>query len=162
LKIEIRQARAGDLSEILRIERASFRTPWTELHWRYELEKSESRILVATVEGRVVGYVCGWVMGEEMEVANLAVDPQWRGRGLGKGLLKALLERALEEGVREVWLEVRESNQTAQKLYASLGFSPVGYRLKYYPDTGENALVMRLSLTEVPEILTFSNKDKRR
>ncbi|QJA06942.1 ribosomal-protein-alanine N-acetyltransferase [Thermosulfurimonas marina] len=162
MKIEIRQARPEDLPEILRIEKASFARPWSEVHWRYEFEKPQTRVLVVTVEDQVVGYLCSWLMGEEMEIANLAVAPEWRGKGLGKALLTTALRMGLEEGVRRVWLEVREGNRVAQRLYRSLGFVVVGRRKGYYPDTGEDALIMGLSLTQALENLNFLTTKKER
>ncbi|MFK5131261.1 ribosomal protein S18-alanine N-acetyltransferase, partial [Glaesserella parasuis] len=80
---------------------------------------------------------------------NIAVDPAYQGKGYGKQLLQALIAQLQQKQITTLWLEVRASNTTAQKLYFSLGFNEVTVRKNYYPtqDGGrENAVVMALYL----------------
>jgi ribosomal-protein-alanine N-acetyltransferase len=97
--------------------------------------------LVALCDGRVAGFsVARRVAEDESELLNLAVDPAFRRRGVGRRLVAALASG--HPGV--LWLEVRESNLDARKLYKSLGFLEAGYRPAYYPDSGEGAIVMNV------------------
>ncbi len=95
---------------------------------------------VAELGGRVVGFVvCRSVVEGESEVLSLVVDPALRRRGIGKQLMMELLG-----GLPGTWfLEVRESNTAARKLYEHLGFQEIARRSNYYQDTGETAVVMR-------------------
>ena len=88
-----------------------------------------------------------WVGGEECEVANLAIDPSRRSDGLGAFLLDALLLQARAEGLLVIFLEVRESNTRARRLYESRSFHEVGRRTKYYRHPEEDALIFRRDLT---------------
>lgn len=94
---------------------------------------------VAELRGKIAGFlVSRRVDEEEVEVLNLAVDPEFRRRGIGTRLLQHI-------GSKHVFLEVRESNAKAQNLYRKLGFGEIGRREKYYDDPVEAAILMRLS-----------------
>jgi ribosomal-protein-alanine N-acetyltransferase len=91
----------------------------------------------------VLGYVLATVLGPEGEIADIAVAPEARGRGIGGILLDEMLAMLGGEGVRTVYLEVRESNAAARRLYESRSFGPVGRRRGYYQHPVEDALVLR-------------------
>jgi ribosomal-protein-alanine N-acetyltransferase len=142
---------AGDIDEVLAIERASFLTPWSRAAFRYELgENRVARCLTARLEDRVVGYLCMWEIGHEIHITNLAVHPSFRRRGIGRQLLAPLLEDGRRRGIALVLLEVRPTNTEAIGLYESLGFRVIGRRKGYYFDTGEDALVMEAALGGSP------------
>jgi len=145
--LRIRRARVSDLSQILAIEKEAFFIPWSKESFLRELEKKESVFLVIEEDGRILGYICFWLIAEEMQLANLAVRRDSRRRGLGRRLLETALEIAKGYGAKRAFLEVRERNLAAIRLYQSLGFKFEGRRPRYYPDTGEDALLMGLSLT---------------
>jgi [ribosomal protein S18]-alanine N-acetyltransferase len=146
----IDRMRSRDLDEVVAIERASFTLPWSRGAFLYEMEQNRvARCWVMRDEGRLVGYVCLWEIGDELHVTNIAVHPDSRQRGLGRTLLATVLEDARRERLRIVGLEVRPSNREALSLYESFGFRVVGRRKGYYYDTGEDALVMELRLDEV-------------
>ena len=85
-----------------------------------------------------------------MHINNLAIHPDWRGRGLGRRLLARVLAAAYGMGVRRATLEVRRSNLAAQRLYAAAGFRVVGVREGYYAQPVEDALVLSTAV-ESPE-----------
>ncbi len=137
---------AEDLPEVVAIERASFANPWTGPLFLQELTVGFSRILLACdAEGRVAGYVCRWIVADEMHVLNVAVDPRERGRGLGAALMREVIAEARGCGADAVTLEVRRSNDAGRRLYERFGFAQIGQRAEYY-GRGEDALILRLSL----------------
>jgi ribosomal-protein-alanine N-acetyltransferase len=151
--------RAADLEAVLRIERASFRTPWSHQAFLHELERNRvAGLWVARGErfgeaggaAAVVGYLCLWVVADEVHVTNLAVDPAWRGQGIGRFLLGTLLAHHHAQGARRAFLEVRPDNVEARRLYKGLGFQEIGRRRGYYVDTGEDALLLEARLDEGP------------
>jgi [ribosomal protein S18]-alanine N-acetyltransferase len=157
--VRIEPMRAADLDEVLQIERVSFRTPWSRQAFLHELERNRVAALwVARDEppGRVagsapvVGYLCVWVVADEVHVTNLAVDPARRGEGIGRFLLAMLLAHHRARGARRAFLEVRPGNVEARRLYQGLGFYEVGRRRGYYVDTGEDALLLEARLDEGP------------
>jgi len=147
----VRPARASDLERILEVERASFSTPWGIRSFQALLERDDVHFLVLEEEGRVMGHGILWWVREEGEVANLAVAPEWRGRGGGARLLDALLDGARVAGVERIFLEMRVSNQAAARLYESRGFRSMGIRRNYYTQPREDARVLKLILPDPGE-----------
>jgi ribosomal-protein-alanine N-acetyltransferase len=136
-----------DLDEVLEIERASFKTPWSRGAFRYELTQNRvARSVVGRLDGRLVGYLCLWEIGHEIHITNVAVHPSFRRRGVARALLGQILDQARWSGVELLFLEVRPTNVEALPLYESLGFRVIGRRKGYYFDTGEDALVMEARL----------------
>jgi ribosomal-protein-alanine N-acetyltransferase len=92
--------------------------------------------------GTIVGYAGMWMMIDEAHITTIAVRTEWRGRGFGELLLASLVETAVDMGARRLTLEVRVSNDAAQKLYEKYGFHEQGTRLRYYSDNNEDAYIM--------------------
>lgn len=88
-----------------------------------------------------IAYGCVQCVADQSDLLILAVLPEYRRHGIGETLLKRLLSGAKRRGAEKMFLEVRQSNLSAQSLYVKQGFEQVAMRKKYYPD-GENALVM--------------------
>lgn len=143
MPITLRPARVADAPTLAAIERDVFPDPWSVDAFRSSLRAAAARVTVAESAGEVIGYAVLLAAADEAELANLAVVPEARGRGIGRRLLDAALSAAAEAGARAVYLEVRASNTVAQRLYAASGFVPVGRRRGYYRDPDEDALVMR-------------------
>lgn len=141
--LEIRDAGLDDLEAVVAIERASFGDPWSEASFRSLLRAETTRFRVATRSGQVVGYAIASRVGDEAELANLAVDPAARRAGLGALLLDDLLASTDAPPGATVYLEVRASNEAAQALYRSRGFEAVGRRKGYYSRPAEDAVIMR-------------------
>ena len=97
-------------------------------------------------ESDLQGFVIARVLGEEWEIENIAVAGPARRRGLGTRLLGELLDSARAKDAAAVFLEVRESNQSARALYKKAGFVEVGLRKSYYAVPPEDAVICRLSL----------------
>lgn len=148
-EVTIRPALEGDLDAIHAIECASFGDPWSHETFRNLLDHSPGRMEVAVgAAGALLGYAVTWFAADEAEIANIAVAPYSRRQGVGALLLGRILQSAGECGARTVFLEVRESNRDARKLYDARGFEIVGRRRKYYRQPDEDALIMRLALAE--------------
>ena len=142
LETIVREVRPGDLPEVLRIERAAFPVPWSERAFRMVMRRDPGAILVAERAGRVAGYGALWIAADEAELADLAVAPEQRRRGIGRILVEACLRRAAAGGARKVFLQVREGNEAARALYRGAGFREVGRRPGYYRAPAEDALVL--------------------
>lgn len=137
-----------DLDDVMEIERAVFSVPWTETGFFSFMIREGTVFLVAVEEGRICGY-CGFVSAaDEADITNVAVDPACRRRGTGGKLIGALLAEASELGIRQMFLEVRQSNTAAIGLYRKFGFCDAGIRKNYYEEPAEDALVMKKEFTE--------------
>jgi ribosomal-protein-alanine N-acetyltransferase len=143
--IEVRRLALSDLSEIDRIERQSYPTPWSRSMFAGELAKSSSITLGAfepEASDRLVGYLVVSRYVDAWHIMNVAVDPAHRRRGIATKLLDALFAMTADDSRRGYTLEVRVSNTTAIALYERLGFQATGVRRGYYTDNREDALVM--------------------
>lgn len=133
--VRIREVRPADLADLERIEVAS---PEAAMWNPREYLRYPCR--VAEVQGEIAGFVVWRITApREAEILNLAVWPERRRQGVAT----RLLESVLAEPGYSWFLEVRESNLAARKLYEKMGFREVGRRPCYYQDTGEPAVVMR-------------------
>lgn len=147
----LRAAAPVDLDAIVTIERLAFSDPWSRHAFASLVGKPGVFFAVALGRGdatelatdAVVGYVVAWFAADESEIGNLAVAPSVRGRGVGAALLDAALAEAVAHGAAATYLEVRESNADARRLYASRGFAEVGRRRRYYRHPDEDALVLK-------------------
>jgi ribosomal-protein-alanine N-acetyltransferase len=142
----IRSAVPADAEAFFAIECRSFSDPWSEASFREALTSPWTFGIAAQASRGVAGYLIAREVAGTGEVLNLAVAPEFRRRGVGGALLRAGLNALRNRRVDEVLLEVRESNRSAQSLYASHGFRPVGQRAAYYRNPKEDALVLRLAL----------------
>jgi ribosomal-protein-alanine N-acetyltransferase len=135
-----------DLPEVMLIEKASFPAPWTEQAFRDELVCPFSYPYVAKVSAihpsPVLGYICFWIILDELHLLNLAVHPVYCRQGIGGELLSFALKMGRTAAARFATLEVRPSNIAALTLYKDAGFIPVGRRPGYYSDSKEDAIIM--------------------
>jgi ribosomal-protein-alanine N-acetyltransferase len=154
-----------DINAVMKIEHDSFPTPWSARAYRHELldndlshyfvvrqrraGRPESNLLARVrhslgvcVRPPILGYAGFWLMAGEAHISTIAVQPNWRRRGIGELLLVAMLDRATELEADTATLEVRVSNATAQNLYHKYGFRQAGLRRRYYRNNDEDALIM--------------------
>lgn len=136
---KIRPMRESDLSEVLRIERQVFPDPWPLEAFNI---LPEERSWVLTIDGVLRGFVMFHQILDEAIILNFAIDSDFWRQGLGSLLLEHSLKILIEEGARKVFLDVRESNLPAQKMYEKHGFKALGIRRDYYKNPSENAIVM--------------------
>ena len=129
--------------QVAALEKECFCDPWSEGSVASELGNPLSRWLVALEGEQVLGYVGSQTVLDESDMMNLAVDPAFRRRGIARALVCALIEQLRKMGSRCLTLEVRASNESAQALYACLGFVQVGRRKNYYHHPKEDALILR-------------------
>ena len=132
---------------ILEIERNSFPSPWDFNSFSSELNRSISSLWVSLIDEVLEGYICFWIFANETHLMNVAVHPEWRGKGLGEQLLCKMIEVGISKGAKTAWLEVRPSNLVARSLYKKTGFKEVGFRPRYYKETNEDAIIMSLLLS---------------
>ncbi len=142
-RLDIVPMTIADISEVARIERASFATIWPNDAFYNELRTNKlAHYFVGKLSDRIVGYGGIWSILEDAHVTTLAVDPEHRGRRFGEVLLLRLIDEAIERNAAWMTLEVRESNAVAQRLYRKYGFTTVTMRTGYYSDDNESALIM--------------------
>ena len=147
------------LEHILSIEEEAFSDPWTRVMFEAEFKGNPfSHLFVATpIDNQsetkdIIGYLCYWVVFEELRLLNLAVRPSWRRQGVARRFVQYALYDAWLQGAERALLEVRASNKAAQTLYDNLGFREYGIRAGYYMNPDENAILMRLESLKLLEL----------
>ncbi|HSG97039.1 MAG TPA: ribosomal protein S18-alanine N-acetyltransferase [Woeseiaceae bacterium] len=127
----VREMIHDDLAMVSDIERRSYEFPWSHGVFRDCLLAGYQNIVLVR-DREIAGYGVLSVAAGEAHILNICVDPQYRSRGYGEKLLDELLFRARSASVRQVFLEVRPSNDRAIALYRKKGFHQVANRPAYY------------------------------
>ena len=128
------------------LEKLCFADPWSEKSIASELQNPLALWLVAVEDDVVCGYIGSQSVMGESDMMNVAVNPDFRRKGIGEALVIALSEALKALGNTGLTLEVRISNAPAISLYEKLGFFQVGLRKNYYRNPREDALILRKML----------------
>ena len=145
--LSLRPATSDDIEAVLRIEKSSYKFPWSPGNFLEELRQPQSHFLVYTddeTDSIVAGYIVFWDLKDETHILNVAVALDWRGLGMGKKLVSQAINHAYREKHKRVFLEVRTSNNGAIALYESMGFIKDHVKKSFYSD-GEDAQFMMLN-----------------
>ena len=143
---KVRPWHYSDLEQLATIAQSTGPYSWNENELRDSFDQ-EHLGYVLVVQGEVCGYCIIRCFDTELELLDISIAHSRQSRGLGYVLLRDVLGNAKFGDIKDVWLEVRESNLQARALYRRLGFTQQGMRKNYYPgDHGrENAIVMHFS-----------------
>ena len=129
----VREANGQDIDQLLAIEELCYDNPWPREAFEEEVTQADLGVgIVAEDEGLLVGYLTGMKVANEFHLHNIAVHPDFRGRGVGRGLIEAAEYFCRENNFDRIVLEVREDNDIARHLYLSMDFEAVGTRKDYY------------------------------
>ena len=142
--IKVRGFKPGDMDTILDIENRCFPDPYPLSLLNRLYANNPDSFLVAEVDGKIVGYLIGVLRwGATGHIMAVGVYPEYRRRGVGTALVVHMLDVLRMKGARNVRLEARKSNITAQQFYQKLGFE-LGEEIPYYYEDGEAAILMSL------------------
>lgn len=154
MKLTIRKMTLEDVPSVIDLDQKSFSLPWPERSFRFELSANPaSRCWVAEFDGKIVGMIVVWLIIDEAHVATLATHPDFRRQGIGTKILSHALLNMMEEGARSSFLEVRESNMSAQAMYRKFGYEESGRRPHYYKDNNEDAILMNLASLKTEHLI---------
>lgn len=131
----------GDCEAMADLERECFSLPWTAAQCQSALGQKSFAAFGIWDGADLKAYISLFHIEQEMEIINVAVRRECRRMGLGSRILSLVLQAAGKMGMQKAVLEVRGSNRPAIALYEKLGFGYCGKRDRYYPDTGEDALI---------------------
>jgi ribosomal protein S18 acetylase RimI-like enzyme len=159
MDIRIRQATAADLEALVAVEKDCFERPeerFTRRQIRALVQNPRASVAIAEADGKIAGWAVGlfrqhrrWQSGR---IYAVGVHQEFRGRGIGRKLTEHLLGAFRARGIERVYLEVREDNATALKLYTALGFSTIR-RLPAYYGPGVDGLSCRAMFKNEPKPL---------
>jgi dihydroorotate dehydrogenase electron transfer subunit len=156
-EIAIREMAERDVDEVLAIEADSYPLPWNRDHFLDELKSDHAFPLVAIgPDERIIAYICPRYLLDEGHIYNIAVQRAFRKLGVGRLLLEKAIGICQEKGVVTLYLEVRNSNQSAIALYRKIGFVSTGTRSRYY-ENGEDAILMEYNFPDVRPRMQFNS-----
>ncbi|MHA3052228.1 ribosomal protein S18-alanine N-acetyltransferase [Acinetobacter sp. ANC 4640] len=144
----IRFMQPVDIAQVYQIEKQVQTHPWSAKQFQEALENYQSTVI--ELQGKVVGFCILQPVLDEANLLLMAIDPKMQGQGLGFELLSYSIEQLNNHPV-QIFLEVRESNVAAIKLYEKSGFHQIDLRKNYYPLAGggrEHAIIMVKSCTD--------------
>jgi ribosomal-protein-alanine N-acetyltransferase len=145
--VQVRAMRDEDVDAVVAIETEAFSSPWQRDTFLELIGRPNLELLVMEhAAAGIVGYAVLWCILDQGELANLAIVPGMRSRGLGTRLLESVVDVARRRGVETMYLEVRDSNAAALELYRRFGFSQVGLRRGYYDRPKEDARILMAKL----------------
>lgn len=136
-----------DLDVVMSIEEKIYTMPWKRPMFLSELKNNPYSNLFTVLDQdkeEVIGYVCFWIIMDELHLLNLSIHPVHQRKGVGSQLAAWVIQQGRERAVRRASLEVRASNIPAIGLYKKMGFKVVAVRPGYYRDPREDGLIMVL------------------
>ncbi|MCP4308325.1 MAG: ribosomal protein S18-alanine N-acetyltransferase [bacterium] len=147
--VEFRTMTLADIPIAVELERATYPQPWSEGVFIDELGRDDRAYILAEVDGVMVGFGGLMFVEKDAHVTTIAVMSNARKRGLGTRLMLELIDAGLERGAQNLTLEVRATNDAAQRLYNRFGMVAVGVRKHYYRD--DDAVIMWVTDIDQPE-----------
>ena len=139
---DIRKMTGTDLSEVCRIETQNFSEPWSYQGFLDALSREDTEYLVCEYDREIAGYCGAYISWGEADIVNVSVDKKFQNKQIATQLLQKLFLRLKERDVKDLTLEVRQSNRPAIPLYEKLGFQSEGVRPGFYENPKEDALIM--------------------
>lgn len=141
-RADVVRADKSHIRQIAQLEKSCIPDGWSENAFEQALGNPNALIFAAVRGGEVVGFLNGSYVLDEAELLNIAVSEKFRKSGIAGMLVTAFEDELRKLGVKTVYLEVRESNAPARKLYEKHGFTQNGLRKNYYRSPAENAVLM--------------------
>ena len=142
--MEIRRAKPDDATRIAELEELYFSDPWQKKDIFSYICSEDGMCFTALENDKPIAYLIGRIIAPEGEIYRIAVDENYRRRGVGFRLLSFALKTERGRGLEATFLEVRKKNLPARKLYLAYGFKEIGERKNYYKNPTDDAVIMLL------------------
>jgi [ribosomal protein S18]-alanine N-acetyltransferase len=147
-KINIRRMCFDDIDRVMKIEREASLGSWSRQGYEAEFERNDSLALIGEYQAEIVGFGIARLIttAAEAEILNIGVKPYFQHRGIGTELIREIFYFLRNNEIKQVLLEVRESNVKAQKFYCKCGFEVIGRRKNFYNNPSEDGLTLKIDL----------------
>ncbi len=140
--ITVKKATADDIDFISMLEEKTFSSPWDKNSLLYAVNDPDTLFFLAEYKGEKAGYISAKYIAGETDINNVAVEENFRKRGVASALLTKLTDASEKLDCDFITLEVRDSNDPAINLYKKFGFTLAGVRKNYYTLPTEDALIL--------------------
>ena len=129
-----------DCAELAALDKRCFAVPWSQQSFLEETENRLATYIIAREDNKIIGYCGFWRVGDEVQITNIAVLPEYRRCGTASAMIDEMIAEC--DDAEQIVLEVRESNTAAIGLYEKYGFESAGVRKNFYRSPTENGIVM--------------------
>ncbi len=164
-RFNFREMLRSDVLEVVRVENSCYDFPWSEKIFidchnagylcfvvEQETNTGTQQLPAGGFSGRLYGHGILMLGPGEAHILNICIEHSVRRRGVARLLLRHLIDTARQNAAKEIFLEVRESNTAAMRLYESLGFNQIAVRSRYYNSNAtvcgrEDAMLYALTLS---------------
>jgi ribosomal-protein-alanine N-acetyltransferase len=145
--LTIEKMEIKDLDDVLDMEASSSLHPWSKHLFREEMKNPFAYCFIIKMEGipkpEVVGFICFRNIGDESELLNICVHPQYRQMGIAKKLMQFYIDFCKKMKIKALYLEVDASNQSAAHLYQLFSYESLGMRKKFYQGKFDALLMVK-------------------
>lgn len=144
LTIKVEKMTKNDINSVIKIQEESNLSPWSFEDYKDEISRENSFSVVAKIDNKTVGFLVGRLIAEDYcaELYNIGVDANFRRKNVGNNLLKSFTKQCVDNNLEKIFLEVRESNQTAIEFYLKHDFAVISKRKNFYSNPTEDAILM--------------------
>lgn len=115
----------------------------SEFSIKSDFENPNYHYFIAKLKNEIVGYIAIVMIMDHIDILSVVVKKEYQRQGIAKSLLSFIMKLGKENHIEQCFLEVRESNLKAQRLYHNFGFSLISTRKGYYSNPHENALIYK-------------------
>lgn len=143
-KVEIAKMTVSDLEAVMKIQDESNLSYWSYTSYKDEIDLENSFTIAAKIDEHTVGFLVGRLIIAENcgELYNIGVDLEFRRRKIGDKLMQNFIKGCVDKGLEKLFLEVRESNETAIHFYKRYDFKAISKRRNFYTNPQEDAILM--------------------
>jgi ribosomal-protein-alanine acetyltransferase len=147
-KIEVVQMSVDNIEAVMKIQQEGNLSYWSFEDYKDEISRKNSFSIAAKIDDYVVGFLVARFISEDYcaELYNIGVGLNFRRRKIGNSLLESFIKNCRDKNLEKIFLEVRESNQTAIEFYLKNEFRVLSNRKNFYTNPTENAILMELKL----------------
>ena len=142
--MEYKLCNVTDIKAVAQMEEKYIECPWNENTLLESFGQDSYVFIKAEEQEKLVGYGSVQLVLDEGNINNIAVDENFRHKGVASGILNNIIARCKDKNVTVMFLEVNEHNVGAIALYTKFGFEKIGERKNYYKSG--NAIIMSLKL----------------
>jgi len=139
------KAELKHLQNIIKIEQAVFKQPWSQIHFIKDLKHDAAYNVVCIIDMNCVGYIFGYIIKDEFHLNNIAIDQKFQRKGFARKMLNFIINNLKNKSISRIFLEVKCDNYSAIRLYDSFGFNKVNIRKDYYKK-GKDAFLYNLDI----------------
>ena len=128
------------IEQIFNLEKEIFKnSAFSKSYLNTLIKGDNSFVYVYLIDSKVCGYLIVLDSIDVYEILAIATIEEYRNKGIAQELLAKIR-------IKNIFLEVRESNQTAINFYKKNKFKEISIRKNYYSKPTENAIIMKLEV----------------